>query len=666
MLARRLRPLSPARVLIIAAICVLPAATGVATAAAEIPWVACPTAPVGTSGPTTGYQCATVTQPLDRSGVTPGTIPLAVTRVPAASNPNATAVVALAGGPGQAALPLAQTFAKVMQPAIATRDLLVFDQRGTGSSGVLKCDALSGHGSIVSLAQGCATEIGAGRGFYRTADTVADIEALRVAGGYSKLVLFGVSYGTKVAEDYAAAYPQNVEALVLDSVVLPEGPDPFQRSTLTNVPRVLKNLCAGDACRGATDSVTGDLTKLAAQLRTRQLRGRVILSSGLRVRLAAGQSDLVAILLAGDLNPTLRAELPGSMRAALRGDAAPLLRLAVRSEGLTTGLQLRHGRLAAMADPAAVAHQSDAPSAESNALFLATTCEEAPFAWTRTAGVEQRYDEIEAAAKAIPKAQLGPFSPAAAVQGGPVPMCLGWPDASPPPAASGPLPAVRTLVLDGQMDLRTPYEDAAQIASRIPGASIVQVPYTGHSTVSSDTSTDKSCTKGALAAFFAGGTAGACTPSSNPYLPTKRPPTSLRAIKASSTRARTLIAAAATVTDAARQIIGDALALDALPRHVGGLRAGNATVTSRAGAFKLNSYQYVPGVSVSGTVNSKRTAKITIHGGGALRGTLRIGATGSVSGRLNGKKVTIGASAALRRGGWPSIAQALSASQPLG
>ena len=58
-------------------------------------------------------------------------------------------------------------------------------------------------------------------------------------------MLFGVSYGTKVAEDYAAAYPQNVEALVLDSVVLPEGPDPFQRSTLTTAPRVLQRPLRG-------------------------------------------------------------------------------------------------------------------------------------------------------------------------------------------------------------------------------------------------------------------------------------------------------------------------------------------------------------------------------------------------------------------------------------
>jgi pimeloyl-ACP methyl ester carboxylesterase len=625
--ARRL-PLSPARALLllsIAAALTCALGTTAARAQATIPWAACPTA---------GFQCAHVDVPLDRAGAVPGNVSLAVTRVPAASNPTNTAVVPLAGGPGQAALPIAQEFAKVLPSAIATRDLLVFDQRGTGSSGALSCSALSGRGSIVKLAESCANELGAARGFYRTADSVQDIEALRVAGGYAKLVLFGVSYGTKVAEDYAAAYPQNVEALVLDSVVLPEGPDPFQRSTLAGAPRVLEDLCAGKACNGATDDVTRDLSSLASKLRKGSLRGKVVLSSGTRTRARMGQGDLLAILLAGDLNPTLRAELPGSMRAALRGDTAPLLRLAIRSEGLTTGLGRRAG------------HQG-AEGGDSDALFLATTCEEAPFPWTRAAGAEQRYQEITTAAKAIPKAQLGPFSPAAAVQGGPIPLCIGWPDASPPPAAAAPLPAVRTLVLDGQMDLRTPYEDAAQIAQRIPGAAVVQVPFTGHSTVSSDMTDGSACTKGALATFFSGGTPGACAASSNPYTPTRRPPTSFTLIKADGPTRRTIAAAAATVTDAARQIIGDALALSALPKHVGGLRAGNATV-NKDGSFRLNRYQYVKGVVVSGKVDAKRNANVTIHGGGALSGTLRLSAGGAVNGRLGGKKVTIGASAAVR------------------
>jgi pimeloyl-ACP methyl ester carboxylesterase len=638
--------LSPARLVLPATLIALASAALTGEASADIPWAACPTA---------GFQCAHVDVPLDRANPAGGTVSLAVSRVPATANPNRVAVVPLAGGPGQAALSLSDSFLEVLKPAIADRDLLVYDQRGTGLSGALSCKALSARQTIAKVSENCANELGTARAFYRTADSVQDIEALRVAGGYDKLVLFGVSYGTKVAEDYAAAYPDHVESLVLDSVVLPEGPDPFQRSSLSSAPRVLADLCANNACAGATDNVARDLSSLAAKLRKGALRGRVVTSGGNRVRLSMGQSDLVAILLAGDLNPTLRAELPGSMRAALRGDASPLLRLAVRSEGLTTGLNDTRPKAGA-AGSAAVGRGAGA-GGDSDALFLATTCEEAPFAWTRTGNAEQRYNEITAAAQQIPRAQLGPFSPTAALQGGPIPLCIGWPDASPAPTPSAPLPAVRTLVLDGQMDLRTPYVDAAQIATRIPGAFVVQVPFTGHSTVSSDATTGSSCTKGALATFFSGGAPVACAATQNPYAPTRRPPTSLGAIKARDRKTRTIIAAGATVTDAARQIIGDALALSTLPKHVGGLRAGNATV-NRDGSFRLTRYEYVPGVVVNGTVDPRRNAKVTIHGGGALSGTLAIGANGSVSGRLGGKKVTIAASSAVRSS-LPTVAQAL-------
>ena len=90
-----------------------------------------------------GFQCGQLPVPLDRTGAVPGTLTLNVKRVVAASNPTATAVVALAGGPGQAAIPVASEFASILGPSLATRDLLVYDQRGTGSSGRLTCPALS-------------------------------------------------------------------------------------------------------------------------------------------------------------------------------------------------------------------------------------------------------------------------------------------------------------------------------------------------------------------------------------------------------------------------------------------------------------------------------------------------------------------------------------------
>ena len=51
---------------------------------------------------------------------------------------------------------------------------------------------------------------------------------------------------------------------------------------------------------------------------------------------------------------------------------------------------------------------------------------------------------------------------------------------------------------------------------------------------------------------------------------------------------------------------------------------------------------------VSGSVDANRNARVTIRGGGALRGTLRITAKGAVSGKLGGRRVAIAASAAVR------------------
>src|SRR5215470_5449367 len=63
------------------------------------------------------FGCATLTVPLERSGAAsgsgalpgppvPGAVPLAIERKPAAGGPAQSAVIALAGGPGQAVLPL--------------------------------------------------------------------------------------------------------------------------------------------------------------------------------------------------------------------------------------------------------------------------------------------------------------------------------------------------------------------------------------------------------------------------------------------------------------------------------------------------------------------------------------------------------------------------------
>ncbi len=95
-----------------------------------------------------------------------------------------------------------------------------------------------------------------------------DIEALRAAAGYEKLVLYGTSYGTKVALEYAERYPQHVESMVLDSVVPPEGEEPLQLASFAAIAPVLRELCRGGV-PGVTTNPVADLARLDARLGAR-------------------------------------------------------------------------------------------------------------------------------------------------------------------------------------------------------------------------------------------------------------------------------------------------------------------------------------------------------------------------------------------------------------
>ena len=77
---------------------------------------------------TAAFSCASLPVPLTRSGAVPGSIALSVRRRLAGARASTDAVVGLAGGPGQAALPLSEFMAEAIAPALRTRDLLVFDR----------------------------------------------------------------------------------------------------------------------------------------------------------------------------------------------------------------------------------------------------------------------------------------------------------------------------------------------------------------------------------------------------------------------------------------------------------------------------------------------------------------------------------------------------------
>jgi pimeloyl-ACP methyl ester carboxylesterase len=579
-------------------------------------------------GDSNNFACGHLTVPLDPSGAVPGTVTLALRRHRAAVGEARDAIVALAGGPGQPAIPFAENFAELLGPIAATRDLIVLDQRGIGLSDPLSCHAfehLSAFHSGGTLIASCASQLGASRSFYTTADTVADIEAVRVAGGYEKLVLYGTSYGTKVAERYAQEYPTHVEALVLDSVVPPTGPEALDRATFAAIPRVLRQICAKDLCAHITPEPVADLRRVVARMARRPLRGRVIDGHGQAHPVAVSSNELLGMLIEGDFSSLLRAEFVTTVRSAANGDTAPLARLLVRA--FSGGGE---------------SEDFDTP------LYYATVCEEEEFPWSRAASPKQRIAQARAAARALGAGAFAPFTLANALDFSDVEECAYWPYSTPAPAPEqAAMPNVPTLILSGADDLRTPTANAREVAAQIPDAHLLVVPYTGHSVLGEEPS---SCASEALQAMFAGHPVKPCAPAPTP--PSLRPPplAPTRLSQVTPTQGntglsgRTVQAVALTLGDFGRQFAQQVVALGGGglsgillgEESSGGLRAGWAAYTR--GAFTFHGYSYVPGLTISGTLRAG-AVDLRVGGAAAAHGTLRLGPREALVGTLGGRGV---------------------------
>ncbi|MFI4990082.1 MAG: alpha/beta fold hydrolase [Solirubrobacterales bacterium] len=613
-----------------------------------------------------GFSCASLAVPLDRSGKTPGTIALPIELKSAGTIETQSAVLALAGGPGQAANPLGEQLAAAIAPALSSHDLLVFDQRGTGHASPLNCPVFNDvaalekatESTLGSLIELCALQIGQARGAFTTEESVEDIESIRHTAGYKKLILYGTSYGTKVALEYAERYPQHVEALVLDSVVPSSGPEAFGIDRLQAIAPVLTELCANNACAGITTSPVGELAKLLARLRKHRLSGSAFDGAGKRHAVSMGELDVLDILQAGDLNPALRALLPAAVHSAMNGDPDPLLRLNLIAEGLVPSVPINPER-----EGERVGNEE-----ENNALFITTSCEETQFPWQRAATAPTKLAEAINALHGLPSSDFYPFDTTTALQSSLVPVCDAWPDASPGPPAASPLPNVPALILSGEQDLRTPTSGAKAVAALIPDAQVLTVPYTGHSVLGSDFS---GCAQTAVAAFFTSTPVQPCTTTANMFAPTPVAPRKLAYLRSPpglrGKPGRTLTAVLDAIVDLDRQVVAATLqAEQELPSgsSFGGLRGGYAKLTATAAT--LRNFSFVAGVKLSGTFpvsnHELQPATIRISGAGAAQGSVRLSSNKHVTGTLGGKRFNVSlARVRLSRAGgseaeWPSRA----------
>lgn len=183
------------------------------------------------AGPRLAAQCTTLSVPENRTAPDGRQIELKIARLRARSGDSELPpLVFIAGGPGQSATESFPAVARAFEDIRRYRDILVLDQRGTGGSNPLACPQLEESAAIPvdfdpefarDAAADCVAALDADLRYYTTLDAVADLEAVRVALGYEQFVLYGISYGTRVAQEYLRHHPEHVNAVILDGVIMP-------------------------------------------------------------------------------------------------------------------------------------------------------------------------------------------------------------------------------------------------------------------------------------------------------------------------------------------------------------------------------------------------------------------------------------------------------------
>jgi len=188
----------------------------------------CELAQPGT-GATRQAECATLEVPEDPTRPDGRRITLKVALAASrAAEPAADPLVYFAGGPGQAATEAFASAAPGLVRVREKRHLLFMDQRGTGGSNPLACqapvelDQATPSAELqIQFAKDCRDSLDADLAQYTTSVAAADVEALRQAIGAPRLNLYGGSYGTRMAQEYARQYPDAVRSIILDGVVPP-------------------------------------------------------------------------------------------------------------------------------------------------------------------------------------------------------------------------------------------------------------------------------------------------------------------------------------------------------------------------------------------------------------------------------------------------------------
>jgi pimeloyl-ACP methyl ester carboxylesterase len=533
----------------------------------------------------------------------------------------------VAGGPGQGSagsFDLAPGFTRdLMRFMFPNYTLVAFDNRGTGQSALINCPGLQNtlRGTVeqfAALAGACATVIGPQRVFYSTREHADDIDSVREALGIDKIGLYGVSYGTKLLQAYASRHPTHVDRLILDSVVGPGFPDPFDRNVLHEMPGALAGFCSGGTCRAATPNFPADVVALANRLEAKPARGRIIGGNGRAKTVTMNGEEFLQTVIDADLSPGLAGELPAAVRAARGGNMRPVLRL--------YDLDLEANKLTA--------------EELSFGLNAATNCADGRFPWSPSTAPSARRAVIDSTLAAQPAGTFAPFGDWAARLGIAF-FCEQWPSpAGNTPIATGPLPNVPALVLNGGFDLRTPVASAVTVVNLFPQGQLIVVPGVGHSVTTADFS---GCAWNSVRRWILGTLNAPSRAQCPPVPPLIKVLGAFPSRPKRPTASTTFTIVGKTLREA--QATWFQLSSEGyVPR---GLYGGKLVSLRNVNGFTLTRYSLAPGIVVSGRITladigppTTYAGTVRVAGSAAVAGHLTINKNGRISGTLGERRVS--------------------------
>ena len=280
-------------------------------------------------------RCGTLQRHEDPANPDSPILSLFVAVVPALSlEPQPDPLVPIAGGPGQASSDFYAAYQGAFEKVRRNRDIVLLDQRGTGQSAAMNCEAVEdiiegrfSREQTLAVTQECLEQLPHDPRFFTTSVAVGDLEALRQALGYSAFNLYGISYGSRVAQHFVRRYPASTRTVILDGVVPPQiALGPAIAIEAQNALDAIFERCAeSEVCAERFPDIREDFSILQAELVDEPVTINLPDPlTGKPEEMSFGPQELAAALRLLSYHPNSVAVMPMLINEAIRGNYAPL------------------------------------------------------------------------------------------------------------------------------------------------------------------------------------------------------------------------------------------------------------------------------------------------------------------------------------------------------